>query len=146
MSVGLSISTIRAALADQLKRNLEGQYTVDAWPSGQPASSNRITVMYPPGDVIDFWVTFGGAGLSTLRLELVVEPAGSDVKAASKKLDELLSVGTGHGNSVIDAVLEDRTLGLGAGIDVIVSSASVDEDLIARVAVTVNVSKQGAQV
>lgn len=143
MSVGLSITTIREALRDQIIAGVGREIVVHAAPTGTQATSPTCTVEYQ-NNPIDYWVTFGAAGLATLRLELVVEPGGADATTASTRLDQFLSVGTGNGWSIVDAVMSDRTLGLGAGVDVIVDNVSIDGDLVAHFFVTVNISKQGA--
>lgn len=143
MTVGLTIGTIREALAAQIRNNIAADCTVDAYPTGTQTTSPRITIELQRNP-IDFWMTFGRSGLATLRLDLIVEPSASDISHAAQRLDQFLSVGTGNTWSVVDAVMQDRTLGLGAGIDVVVEDVNVDPEIVAHFLVTVTVSKQGA--
>lgn len=143
-AVGLTIETIRQALAAQVSANVNNDITVDAWPTLTMSSGPRITVDYQKADPVEYWGTFGANGLSTLNLELVCEPGGEGT-TVSQRLDQYLSAGTGNTWSVVDAVMQDRTLGLGAGIDVALTDVSIDDSLVAHFLVTVTISKQGAQ-
>jgi hypothetical protein len=61
-------------------------------------------------DPIDYWVTFGAVGLAAVRFDVVLEVAGAD-QSAVRRLDDFLSVGTGNGSSLVDAVFKDPTFG-----------------------------------
>ena len=45
-----------------------------------------------------------------MRFDLVVDPANAD-ESATRRLFRYLSVGTGNGASIIDALMADKTLG-----------------------------------
>jgi hypothetical protein len=143
MAVGLTIGTIREALATQVGNYVANDITVDAWPTLTMSSGPRITVDYQSGNPVEYWGTFGSSGISTVHLELVCEPGGEGV-TVSQRLDQYLSAGTGNTWSVVDAVMEDHTLGLGAAIDVTLTDVTIDDSLVAHFMVTVTISKQGA--
>jgi hypothetical protein len=115
--MSLTISTIRDAVKAQLNANLAGgpqrQVTIDAHGDGAPAPVIRLELA--PSEPIDYWLTMSpnGAevgGLSEIRFDLIVDVAGIDGSAV-RRLDDFLSVGTGNGESVIDALLADKSLG-----------------------------------
>jgi hypothetical protein len=140
---GLTLGDIRNALAATITNGVSRQTNVYAYPVGDPKFP-AITIEPDSGDYVDYWLTFGAAGLAAVRLVLVLEPGGNDPVSAGIALDDYLSAGTGNGSSVIDAVLADRTLGL-AGCDCVITSATVDATTItARLSVSVTVNKIGA--
>ncbi len=115
--MGLSIAPICTAVGDQLRANLAGgpqrQMSIDEFADGKPAPVIRLELQ--PTDPIDYWLTMSpdGAevgGLSEVRFDLVVDVAGID-GSSNRRLYDFLSVGTGNGESVIDALLADKTLG-----------------------------------
>jgi hypothetical protein len=139
---GLTLATIREALATTIRNGVNRQVTVTAYPADVPPPA--ITIEPDSGDYVDYWLSFAGAGLAAVRFALVVEPGGNDPKSAAIALDDFLSAGQGNGSSVIDAVMADRTLGL-AGCDCVITAAEVDAATItARLSVTVHISKIGA--
>lgn len=144
-AVGLTIETIRQALAAQVSANVNNDITVDAWPTFTQATSPRITVEYQPGGPVDYWLSMGAGGVAKVKFDLACEPGGEG-PTVSQRLDQYLSAGTGNTWSVVDAVMQDRTLGLGDRIDAFVSDVTVDADFVAHFYVDITVSKQGAQV
>lgn len=142
---GLTLRDIREALAQTITAGISRQTNVYPYGVGDPKFP-AITIEPDSGDYVDYWLTFGSAGLAAVRLVLVLEPGGNDPVSAGIALDDYLSAGTGNGSSVIDAVLADRTLGL-AGCDCVITSASVDATTVtARLSVSVTVNKIGAAV
>ena len=140
---GLTLGDIRNALAATITAGVDRQTNVYAYAVGDPKLP-AITIEPDSGDYVDYWLTFGSAGLAAVRLVLVLEPGGNDPVSAGIALDDYLSAGTGNGSSVIDAVLADRTLGL-AGCDCVITSATVDAAIItARLSVIVHIAKTGA--
>ena len=140
---GLTLGDIRNALAATITAGVDRQTNVYAYPVGDPKLP-CITIEPDSGDYVDYWLTFGAAGLAAVRMVLVLEPGGNDPVSAGIALDDYLSAGTGNGSSVIDAVLADRTLGL-AGCDCVITSATVDATTVtARLSVSVTVNKIGA--
>lgn len=141
---GLTLSEIRDALADQIADYLGDGTNVRAYPVDCPPPS--VLIEFDSGDAIDYFLTFGSSGLAEVRFSLVLQVGGSDPVSAGRRLDDYLSVGTGNGRSLIDAVMSNRTLGL-TGCDVVVTSCEPDsQSITARVGVTVHISKQGAAV
>lgn len=140
---GLTLGDIRNALAATITAGVDRQTNVYPYPVGDPKLP-CITIEPDSGDYVDYWLSFGSAGLAAVRLVLVLEPGGNDPVSAGIALDDYLSAGTGNGSSVIDAVLADRTLGL-AGCDCVITSATVDATTVtARLSVSVTVNKIGA--
>lgn len=113
--MALTLADICAAVGDQLRANLTGgpqrQMSVDEFADGKPAPVIRLELQ--PSDPIDYWLTMNGAtgnGVAEVRFDLVVDVAGID-GSANRRLYDFLSVGTGNGESIIDALLADKTLG-----------------------------------
>ena len=144
MSVGLTIGTIREALAEQIDNYLERDSNVYARPVGD-VQYPAITVGYGTGDFITYWETFGERGISSMRFVLTVETAGMDAESASIALDDYLSVGTGNGSSLVDAVHSDPTLGGVVAASVIRSVAVDPITLTAELEVEIHTNKVGAE-
>ena len=115
--MALNLADICTAVGDQLRANLAGgsqrQMTIDEFCVG--ASAPVIRLELQPSDPIDYWLTMSpdGAergGVSEVRFDLIVDVAGVNGDSV-KRLYDFLSVGTGNGESVIDALLADKTLG-----------------------------------
>jgi hypothetical protein len=84
-----------------------------------------IRLELAPADPIDYWLTMTdstGNGVAEVRFDLIVDVANID-GGAVRRLDDFLSVGTGNGESIIDALLQDPTLG-GVVETVVVSGVS----------------------
>lgn len=140
---GLTISDIREALAAQLRANIARDVSVRAYPPVALAPS--ILIELDP-DAVDYWVTFGAAGLSTVRLTLTVDPSGGESESTARRLDDFLSAGTGNDSSIIDAVMTDSSLGL-TGVTCMFQSVDVDpSSLTAVMRFDVMVNKVGAAV
>jgi hypothetical protein len=138
---GLTLSEIREALAEQLRNNIARDTNVRAYPPMPPPPG--ILVDLAP-DPVDYWMTFGTAGISAVRLVLKVDPGPGEEESAARRLDEMLSAGTGNTSSVIDAVMEDRTLGL-TGVTCVARDVSYDPETITfTLGVDVTVKKSGA--
>lgn len=112
--VSLTLSDIRAAIEAQLANNIDKQLNIDTDGRGK-AAPESIKVQLQQSDPIDYWVTMSpdGAevgGVSVVRFDIFANPANND-RSAVARLDALLSVGTGNGSSIIDALMADKTLG-----------------------------------
>jgi hypothetical protein len=125
--MALTLSTIREAIGAQLRANLTGgpqrQVNIDEFGDGKPAPVIRLELA--PADPIDYWLTMTdstGNGVAEVRFDLIVDVANID-GGAVRRLDDFLSVGTGNGESIIDALLQDPTLG-GVVETVVVSGVS----------------------
>jgi hypothetical protein len=138
VSGGLTIAVIRKALADQIRQNMQRDFTVRPYP---PRSSGPSITVVAANDFLDYWVTYSAAGLARVRLDLIIDPAGSDIESSHRRLDDVLSAGAGNGSSVIDALMVDTTLG--GVVDVAhIQSVSVDTETITAVAsVEIHVNK-----
>jgi len=144
---GLSLRAIREAFADSLRERVEG-FNVSAYP-GDGRSTPRISIFASGSDYVDYWLSFGSAGLAGIHYELWVETSAADDASAQMVLDAVLSAGDGNENSLIDAIRENNTLdGL---VDDIVPTTSriaqfgADGPIGAVVTVDVLIRKQGAE-
>lgn len=143
---GLTISSIRDALKTQLAAGVSVGREVDvkAYRVTGARVFPRITVE-PDRDFIDYWVTGTSTGVARLRFGLVIEAGGPD-ESARRRLDDMLSVGTGNEASVVDALMSDVTLGglvdtcHATGVDV------DDDNAAARIRIEVHLRKVGANV
>jgi hypothetical protein len=113
--MALNVADICTAVGDQLRANLAGgpqrQMSIDEFADGKPAPVIRLELA--PSDPIDYWLTMNGStgnGVAEVRFDLIVDVANVD-GSANRRLYDFLSVGTGNGESVIDALLADKTLG-----------------------------------
>ena len=110
--MALTLSTIREAIETKLNANLAGgpqrQVTIDAHGDGAPAPVIRLELQQ--SDPIDYWLTMTGNGVAEVRFDLIVDVANVD-QSSVIRLDKYLSVGTGNGASIIDALMADKTLG-----------------------------------
>lgn len=141
--MSLTLSTIRAAIRAQLEANIAREVNIDVDGEGKPAPVIRLELA--PSDPIDYWVTFGSSGISAVRFELIVDPAGVD-QSAVRRLDDFLSVGTGNGSSVMDAVYVDPTFGGVLTAGTVCNLLAYDAvNVSATFALEVHVAKQGAE-
>lgn len=104
--MSLTLSTIRQAIGAQLRANLDRQINIDVDGEGKPAPVVRLEMATVP----NYEGTFGPDGIAFCRFRLVIDPGGVD-QSAVRRLDDFLSVGTGNGSSVIDALRADQTFG-----------------------------------
>ena len=142
--MSLTLSTIRAAIKAQLEANIDREINVDVDGAGMPAPV--ISLQLQPSDPIDYWVTMNGVGngVAEVRFDLVVDPAGAD-QSAVRRLDEFLSVGTGNGSSVVDALMADKTLGDAVETVVLLGVSEYDPiNVTATLPLRVVCRKQGA--
>ena len=110
--MALTLSDIRAAIKAQLVANLDRETNVYAEGEGDVFPS--VTIELQDSDPIDYWLTMNGPtgnGVAEVRFDLVVDVGMTDRKSAVRRLDDYLSVGTGNGSSIIDALRADVTLG-----------------------------------
>lgn len=106
---GLTLREIRESLAASIEAQVAG-FTVRAYP-GDGVNGQCIFIYPSPDGYVDYWATFGGPiGLAVVHLELQIRTTAADDASAQMVIDELLSVGTGNGRSLIDAIRSDHTL------------------------------------
>mgnify|MGYP000361401424 CR=1 FL=1 len=110
---GLDIGAIRAELrtiiANGIERQkLNGYATIPDRPVQLPA------FVIAPGEPWTEPHTAMSKGLATVRFEVRIYVPKSE--AGLTMLDEFVSAGTGHGNSVVDAIESGRSLGRMAGV------------------------------
>lgn len=109
---GVDLTTIRDAMATRIG-TVTGVRAYARMPGPIVTSSEANTaviVMPDPETYVSYWDAFkGGLATVNLRLEIVCQLA--DFGAAQKRVDELMSAGTGTTRSLLDAVQADRTLG-----------------------------------
>jgi hypothetical protein len=109
---GVLLSTIRDALATRID-GVTGVRAFGRMPGNIPTSSEANTaviVMPDPDQYVSYWEAFKG-GCAEVRFRLLIICQLADFPAAQKRVDELMSAGTGSTMSLLDAVQADRTLG-----------------------------------
>jgi hypothetical protein len=108
--MALDLVAIRRAVADQIQRSV-GR-TVNVYGGYVPDTLNLpAVVVYPDTEYVNYEETFGSSGLAEVQLRLrVFIPPGPGVDG-QQVLDEFLSAGAGHPNSLLDAVNAGRTFG-----------------------------------
>lgn len=138
--MSFTLSTIRAAIGDQLRANLDRQTTVDEHNVSEALPRVSLVLDETPS----YFLSFGPSGIASVRFSVLIVPGGVD-KSAVMRLDDYLSVGTGNGSSVIDALKSDPTFG-GVAETFEVEPGEYDAaGIVAELLVTVHVRKQGAQ-
>jgi hypothetical protein len=107
--VDVNITELRRAVARQLS-DVPGlrvyAYQIDQIPAGEA----DVAVVDIADDAIDYHQAYRG-GLAFVHLIVELSVQMSSERAASERMDALLSAGSGEVRSVIDALYADRTLG-----------------------------------
>lgn len=124
---------VHEAIATQLETNLARaatgvtkDITVRAYPfSG--AELPRIEV-WPAAQWVEYWGTFGASGVAFVNGAIRIELETANGETWLKQASELVSVGTGKTNSVIDAIMADTTLG-GVAETITIDEAEWDDSL-----------------
>jgi len=135
--MALNLGEIRTALADQIRNHVErGVNVYDGYTPSSPTPP-AVLIGPDPDVYITYHETFSATGLAHVHLRLTVAvPPGPDVDG-QKTLDEFLSAGTGEANSVLDAILTDKTLGGTVGSCVVQSV-----EYLGRIYLSENVDQQ----
>lgn len=107
--MAFNVEAIHRALATQIKAHLTRDTNVDPFPSG-PFMPPSVTLYPGAGEHINYFESFGPAGIVTLNLRAKIEVDG-DPESQFIKISDYLSIGTGNNSSVIDAIHFDKTLG-----------------------------------
>ncbi len=105
----MNVTALRLAVAQALAEvpGLRAYaYEIDAIPAGEA----DVAVVSIGGPGIDYQQAFKG-GMAVLHLDVELYVQGSSDRAASERMDALLSSGAGETRSVIDAIHRNRTLG-----------------------------------
>lgn len=104
------LDDIAEALAAQIKDHVSRDVTVIAYPD---LSADLPSVqVWPAGNYVDPWMTYGGSGRATVNLRIRVETSNQDGATAMRVLNAFLSPGSlGESSSIVDAVMSDTTLG-----------------------------------
>lgn len=145
--MAVNLETIHRALAAQLVAHISRETNVSAFPDGS-TTFPQITVHSDPGGYLAYIGTFGPNGEADLMLRLKLEVDAGDVESMCIKVAAYLSVGTGNGSSIPDAVMFDKTLGGVVG-DCVTLTAEWDSDGdpgVAWIPVQIILSKQNAKV
>lgn len=145
---------IHRALAEQIDVGINEDTTVYPFPIESPVKP-CITVYPGAGKYVDYFTSHGPNGTADLYLRLKVEVDG-DGESIGMKICAYLSIGTGNGSSVPDAVHGTRADGtsgrkLGGLVDdcVVLSADWADPDSdpgVAWLPVAVYLTKQNAEV
>jgi hypothetical protein len=139
--MSFTLSTIRSAIKAQLEANIDREINVDVDGAGMPAPSIRFELTQTP----NYWGTFGADGIAFIEARFVIDAAGVD-QSAIRRLDEFLSVGTGNGSSLVDAIHTDVSFG-GTVQGLTMEPGDYDADNVtAELLVTFIAKKQGAEV
>lgn len=148
---GVDPEAIRRALAAQVKANIDDDWNV--YPHQNPSGPQpRIEVLWDEG--LNPWESMTETGLASLSLLLRATFDGGGYESEFIRSSRLMSIGTGHGSSLIDAVMVDRNLG-GACDDLIAAppgspatatDGNEEVPTSVTVPVLVYVRKQGAEV
>lgn len=109
MTVGLSLQTIREALATQIGNYLARGTSVFAYDPGD--STYPRIVVNPASSYVAYFGTMGPNGIADILLDVVIEVAVTQLASAGIAMDDYLSAGTGNTSSVVDAIHSDRFLG-----------------------------------
>lgn len=142
--MALNLEAIHRALAAQIRAGIARDTNVYPFPVEDP--QYPCVSIYP--DSIDYFTSFGPNGTADLNLRLKLEVSADSAESAAIKVCDYLSVGTGNGSSIIDAVHADRTLG-GIVDDCVVREAEwpAESDLgLAWLPVLIFLTKQNAEV
>ncbi len=144
--MALDLKAIHEALAGQIKAYLSDDWNVAPWPlSGK---KGELIEVWPGSPYVGYFGSFGPNGHADVLLELRVYLPSADPATYGERTSRALSVGTGHGSSIPDAVMSDATLGGVVSSAKVLSaewSPSTDGDEI-RIPVEIIAKKQGAQV
>lgn len=105
----LTLQTIRVAVADQLRANLDRQVTVRPY-SHAGSSYPRITIR-PDDPYVSYFQTMGPDGIADVALIIRVAVWTGDQDSTENVMDDFLSVGLNNESSIIDALMADQTLG-----------------------------------
>lgn len=141
---GLDLAAIHTALADQIRAGIDSsKFTVTAFPSTAQRPSIEV---WPGSEYVNYYITAGPTGVADMSLTIRVFLSGANAESEWLTVARLLSSGTGHGSSLIDAVMGDRSLS--DVVDDIVSLSSTwnPEDGSIDIPVLIQVRKQGAPV
>ncbi len=139
--MALTLSTIREAIGAQLRANLDREINVDVDGAGMPAPVIRFELTSTP----NYWGTFGPEGIAYCEARFVIDPAGVD-QSAVRRLDDFLSVGTGNGSSLVDAIQVDQSFGNTVQGLTMAPGEYDATNVTAELLVTFIAKKQGAEV
>lgn len=111
----LDLTAIRQALCDLVNTvdGCRGYPFVPALAASSTAASVAVWVAPSAGEYVGYFATFDGPGgaLADVQMRLVPLVPLTDAQSAQRRLDQLLSSGTGQDRSLVDALTADATLG-----------------------------------
>ena len=142
---GLDLKAVHEALAAQIRSRVAdaGKFTIGALPLTVARPSIEV---WPDVDYVTYYETSGSAGLADVQLLVRVFLSGNNIETEWLTAMRLLSAGTGHSSSIVDAIMSDRTLG-GVVADAFAGSARYNpEEGTIEIPVDIQLNKQGAQV
>lgn len=141
---GFTLEQVFEAIGDQLRANLNGDFQIAVDPFDESTTVPRVALDLEAGDPIDWFGTFGPTGLAAVRIVVRLYPAGNVGGTDLRQLLQMLSVGTGNGNSVIDALMADKTLGGTASAFTVQRHRYDPERREYEIPLEVHINKQGA--
>ena len=147
---GLQLGPLREAIADQIRQYVARGTHVAPYQIGDEYP--MIEVRPGEGLYVDYTDTFGAAGYAEVHLDIVIICRGGGLEDNQRALDDYLSMGTGNGSGVVEALNSAELNGLCddirgedgriQAVDVTVTS----EQASARIPIVVIVKKVGATV
>lgn len=141
---GLDLLVVHEALADQIRGGIEdaGKFTVVAFPSASPRPSIEV---WPDTDYVSYFETSGSEGVADVQLVIRLFLSGANPESEWRTACRLLSAGSGHGSSIVDAVMADTTLGGAVAHTFIGGSRWIPDDGAIDIPVLIQLNKIGAQ-
>jgi len=139
------LDAVHRALAAQIDAYIDDDWNVSAYPNA--GMEFPAIEVWPGSPYADHAKTFGATGHAELQVEVRLFLDGANAETVFKRVTRALSVGTGHGSSVIDAINSDRTLD-GTAETLVVGPADWEPDglsAVISVPVAILVRKSGAQ-
>lgn len=106
--MALNLQTIRKALADQIRGNI--QRGTNVYPHRTVFVLPCITIE-PADPYVAYFATMGPGGDSDIELDLGIHVTAGQLIDAENVVDAYLSIGSGNSSSIPDAIHKDRTLG-----------------------------------
>lgn len=104
--MAFNLQAIRTAVKEQLAQHITRETNFDVFGERMPVPAIRFELTETPL----YAGTFGPNGVARVRARFLIDVGNTD-KSAVKRLDDYLSVGTGNGSSVWDALKADATFG-----------------------------------
>lgn len=100
----MNLTDIRSALAEHLQVNIPGVRAFAEWRMTIPTGTDVTALVVRPAEDYVQYLDAMSRGLATVRVLVTAVVPMSDAVSAQRRLDELLSSGTGEVASIWDAL------------------------------------------